>query len=343
MNFRVSIVIPTRNRNQDLISCLDSLADQSFIEPFEVIIIDDASTIPFSPDPNTSLNLKIFRSETNIGPAASRNIGVKISNSEIILFIDDDCTADRLWIEEMVLTLEEQGVSASGGKTTVDGTENFLIRYYKMNPPIRLLNSDHAGQQSLVSRFLRYVRFEILGYEIPLITNSKLFMAPTCNFGIRRKIFLQVGGFNEKIKFSGEDQDLCRRLNISGSGAIIYTKSAVVSHHYSSKISDLILRAKAYALGNAQSNERNGNRFPILYPVPVISGFIISCYLIDYFATGTMFKPQLILLIFFMYPKYWNIKKVRNVQNSIIFSFLQFTQEFVANITLIKYKLSKYE
>ena len=89
--YKLSIIIPTFNRENKIINALDSIPRRSDIE---VIVIDDAST------DNTvkilkeykGLNLKIIQLTKNGGPGKARNFGLDIMQGEWFTFLDsDDC------------------------------------------------------------------------------------------------------------------------------------------------------------------------------------------------------------------------------------------------------------
>lgn len=89
---KVSIIIPTYNRGNQLRICLKSLQKQTF-QNFEVIVCDDGST------DNTSevidefknlFSLTYIQDENFGGPARPRNNGLKIAKGELIAFLDSD-------------------------------------------------------------------------------------------------------------------------------------------------------------------------------------------------------------------------------------------------------------
>jgi len=93
----LSVIIPTYNRVDHLIRCLDSLNDQILsVDQFEVIVVVDGS-----PD-DTVQQLEQFRArfllrpfiKENAGQCAARNDGASIAVGEHILFLDDDILAD---------------------------------------------------------------------------------------------------------------------------------------------------------------------------------------------------------------------------------------------------------
>ncbi len=93
---KISIVIPTYNRSEQLSEVIDCLL-KSEIEGFsevEIIVIDDGSSVPAKDAVTTKkvnypFKLRYFYQD-NAGPAEARNHGFREARNEIVLFIDDD-------------------------------------------------------------------------------------------------------------------------------------------------------------------------------------------------------------------------------------------------------------
>ncbi|MEM2704221.1 MAG: glycosyltransferase family 2 protein [Candidatus Bathyarchaeia archaeon] len=107
-SFSVSIIIPTRNRPDDLRRLLDSIIAQTIL-PDEVIIVDD------SEDNRTRDLVVIYRNKFSLkgvnvkyirggeqGVAQKRNIGVSHSTGSICFFIDDDMILDKKYVEKIL-------------------------------------------------------------------------------------------------------------------------------------------------------------------------------------------------------------------------------------------------
>lgn len=89
---KVSIVIPTYNRGDQLRICLKSLQEQSF-KNFEVLVCDDGSTdntFTVVEEFKDVLNLNYIKDVNFGGPAKPRNNGLKQAKGEIIAFLDSD-------------------------------------------------------------------------------------------------------------------------------------------------------------------------------------------------------------------------------------------------------------
>ncbi len=107
----VSVVIPTYNRLPILKKCLDSLENQFLIDKindFEIVIVDDGSTDGtiawLENNIETFPHLRFFE-QSHGGPALARNLGVKKSNGELIVFIDSDLIVDKYFLVNHVNSL----------------------------------------------------------------------------------------------------------------------------------------------------------------------------------------------------------------------------------------------
>lgn len=98
--FKISIIIPVFNRETIIISCLDSIFNQSLSQDlFEVIIVDDCSTdnsVDKIKKYSKIKNIKIIELDKNSGGASKpRNIGIENAQGDYLLFIDSDDTITK--------------------------------------------------------------------------------------------------------------------------------------------------------------------------------------------------------------------------------------------------------
>ena len=87
---KFSVVIPLYNKEQDILTTITSVLNQSY-KSFEIIIIDDGST-----DSSAKIvrkinddRVKLFE-KINEGVSSARNLGVEKSTTEYITFLDGD-------------------------------------------------------------------------------------------------------------------------------------------------------------------------------------------------------------------------------------------------------------
>ena len=103
-NLCVSVIVPFYNAKRYLKRCIDVLLKQDFNKPFEVIMVDDASTDngqSIIKAQNSSL-IQLHSLPLNSGPSAARNLGLSIAQGEYIFFLDADdsittCTLKTLY------------------------------------------------------------------------------------------------------------------------------------------------------------------------------------------------------------------------------------------------------
>src|SRR5512135_213179 len=81
----VSVVIPTKNRDDSLARTLSSVAGQDFRD-LEVIVVDDGS----DPPAKVSASARIVRNTRSWGASAAKNLGLEAARGEFVLFLDDD-------------------------------------------------------------------------------------------------------------------------------------------------------------------------------------------------------------------------------------------------------------
>lgn len=137
MSAHVSVIIPTLGRDPYLKQCILSLFSQSK-KPDEILIIDNtpdkkAGKI-FGRLKNKSVVPLRYYAEPLTGASYARNTGIARAKFATLAFIDDDCTADKDWLRELLRVH-----AVSKGKTFVQGAsknglpENFFasLQYFK--------------------------------------------------------------------------------------------------------------------------------------------------------------------------------------------------------------------
>ncbi len=164
----VSVVIPSYNRRDRILSSVRSVLEQSY-EKLELIVVDDASTdgtmelFKNWPDPR----LRYFRYEENRGACYARNYGAERSRGEFIAFQDSDDVWHPDKLEKQLEHLLTQGADLSfcGMNRIAQNGSSF---YYPVHPfrPERgleeMLAENRAATQTMLMR--REV-WETLGFD----------------------------------------------------------------------------------------------------------------------------------------------------------------------------------
>ena len=103
-----SVVIPTYNRLPMLVRVLDALETQRETPEFEVIVIDDGSTDETERVLSQRRSIT-FRTQSNSGPGAARNHGVRLARGTFVVFIGDDTVPEPRFLAEHARTHSESG------------------------------------------------------------------------------------------------------------------------------------------------------------------------------------------------------------------------------------------
>ncbi|WP_309711138.1 glycosyltransferase family A protein [Armatimonas sp.] len=189
----ISVVIPTRHRNDLLKICLDQLTPgaQTFpADQYEVIVTDDGSESTAEAFLKEDYPWVRWVAGPRKGPGANRNFGVEHAHGEWIAFTDDDCIPKPSWLE---------------------GYANAL------NPDTLV----YEGQTICEEEYCP------LTHETPVnITGGVLW---PCNFLVQKIFFQQFKGFDASFPFSHEDADFRERLR-SQSIHFPFVPEAIVMH-----------------------------------------------------------------------------------------------------------------
>lgn len=106
---KISVVIPTHNRTDDLNKCLSSILIQT-LSPREILVIDNGDnkgTVKLVAElknkfENKKIILKYIKNEKENSLTVAKNIGVKNSAGDIISFLDDDIVLDKEYYAEII-------------------------------------------------------------------------------------------------------------------------------------------------------------------------------------------------------------------------------------------------
>lgn len=103
----ISVIVPTYNYGRYLNNCLDSVVAQT-LSDWECILVDNASTdnteLVVSAYVKNDDRIKYCKLDDNKGPSCARNVGIKLSKGEYVLFLDaDDIICSRKMENALIL------------------------------------------------------------------------------------------------------------------------------------------------------------------------------------------------------------------------------------------------
>ena len=131
----VSIIVPTFNRFELFLKCIESLGNQDYPKNnYEVICVHDGLKCDYNKDriKKSAKKIKNFRFEkiSHRGVAMVRNYAIRISRGDLILMIDDDCNAKNDWISSYVKYMDNQEKVIGAGGTVFSAPPKMFVQKY---------------------------------------------------------------------------------------------------------------------------------------------------------------------------------------------------------------------
>ena len=203
---RYSVIIPVYNRPDEVDELLQSLTQQSF-KDFEVIVVEDGSSIPCKPVTEKYQELLDvhYYDKPNSGPGQTRNYGAERSKGEYLIILDSDCILPEGYFLAVEEELQHEAADAFGG---------FVLQ---------LFFHSKESHQLLHDLLLHHRRYPWGGKK-----KMDKFYPRSFNMGVRREVYQALGGFS-RMRF-GEDIDFSIRIFKGGytcrlfPGAWVYHK-----------------------------------------------------------------------------------------------------------------------
>jgi GT2 family glycosyltransferase len=211
---RASVVIPNFNGMSHLPECLATLSSQSFAD-FEVVMVDNAST-------DESVEwvrrehpwVRIVQRLVNGGPIKSINDGIRASQGEYVVLLNNDTAAEPEWLGSLVEALDDHH--------DFDFAASMMILYFEDD----LLNA--AGDVFSVRHM--EARNRGFGQRLSQFARSERVLSACGGAAIyRRALFDEVGLFDEDFFWIGEDIDFGVRCLIRGKRCL-YVPTARIRH-----------------------------------------------------------------------------------------------------------------
>jgi len=242
----VTVVVPVRDRPDALDRCLTSLGTDH-----PVVVVDDASYDPEAlAAVCTTHGATIVRRNHNGGPGVARNDALEKVASELVAFVDSDCTVSPGWLDGLTWLFDDPEIGAVAPRVVPapPDTHRAVDRFARAHSPLDLgPDEGEVGPR----RAVRYV--------------------PTAALVVRREALKAIGGFDPDLRV-GEDVDLVWRLLDAG-WRVRYQPAVTVAHAEPRRWIDLTARRFRYGTSAAPLAERHPGRLaPVeLRPWPTVA------------------------------------------------------------------------
>jgi GT2 family glycosyltransferase len=190
----ISVVIISRNEDQELKATVDNIRETLPASRRELIVVDDGSTDGSSRFLENASDVLLLHSDL-LGVAKARNLGASHATGEIVLFADAHVRAPQGWYEPLIEALRDPNVGA-----VAPGISSLT------EPRRRGFGLDLIGSE-LHARWRH--RQGDTPYPVPVLPGAFLAM--------RREVFVKTGGFDPSLhQLGGNDNELSCRFWLLG-------------------------------------------------------------------------------------------------------------------------------
>ncbi|MFQ6862723.1 MAG: glycosyltransferase family 2 protein [Beduini sp.] len=222
----VSIIIPNKDHEKILKTCIDSLYNNNSYTNFEIIIVENNSTTKeifeyYEILKSKHSNIKIVTYTGDFNYSAINNFGVKSAQGEFLLFLNNDTEMIKKdALSEMLGCCIRNDVGIVGAKLLYD--DNTV---------------QHAGVVIGFGGFAGHVFTGIgkddYGYMVRAQLNCNYSAVTAACMLVKKSVYDSVDGFSEEFKVGLNDIDFC--LKVRETGKLIVYNAHSLWHHYESK------------------------------------------------------------------------------------------------------------
>lgn len=279
MQITYSFIIPVYNRPQEIKELLDSFLQLEFNKPFEIVIIEDGSTLSSEKIvSNYVSHLQItYLFKENSGPGDSRNYGMKKAKGNYFIILDSDCILPKHYLQTVDTFLQTKFYHCFGGADTAHKDFSNIQKAISFTMTSFLTTGGIRGSKNSISNF-----------------EPRSF-----NMGISKEAFLKTKGFGRI--HPGEDPDLSQRIKIAGF-TTIFISNAFVYHKRRVSWKKFYTQVKKFGLVRPILNLWHPNAakstfwFPSLFVCFVLASFLAIFIISPIFIFPFLFYLAVILV-----------------------------------------------
>ncbi|MCM4161059.1 glycosyl transferase family 2 [Antarcticibacterium sp. W02-3] len=205
MQLKYSFVVPVYNRPGEIRDLLQSMAALKFGRDYEVVIVEDGSSLPCREvlrDFESLINISYYF-KPNSGPGRSRNFGMRKAAGNYFIILDSDVLLPPHYLQEVDTFLSSSYVDCYGGPDAAHDSFSVIQKAINYAMTSTLTTGGIRGKKKAVGKF----------------------QPRSFNMGISRKAFQASGGYGSI--HPGEDPDLSLRLEKLGFKTALIPDAAV--------------------------------------------------------------------------------------------------------------------
>jgi GT2 family glycosyltransferase len=226
----VDVVIVNWNSGLHLSRCVESLAHavQDLLPPARVIIVDNGSTDQSLQNiKHSTVPTAVIRNHYNTGFAAGCNQGAMAGDAEYVLFLNPDVRVarDSLRIPLNFMQQAENGHCGVCGIQLIDDHGSISLSCARFPTWQQLVAKSIALDRLLPARFPGHYLSESAHRR-----TGEVDQVSGAFFLVRRRLFEELGGFDERFFVYFEELDFSLRAHDVGSSSMFLASARAVHH-----------------------------------------------------------------------------------------------------------------
>ena len=277
-NLSVTVIIPSVRNHKELDVVLKGLSNQTYSGPYKIVVVGPTN------DPGSAVceenNIQFIDDEGSRTRADACNIAINATESELILFTDDDVIVPKDWVEKLVSWFSREEVSGVGG------------------PNFAPIEESTMWQQVIDVAFCSTIFTAGTNYgKVGTKELEEVTQLPGVNCAYRRSVLEEIGGFDEGA-IGAEDVMLDHRIRMTGKK--LWTDRTAIMWHRRRDLSRVKKQIRNYGLVRTLASHQYPElRAPTHTAVALFPPIVIAAFAFFFWglANGGL-----------AWPEFWDIK-----------------------------------
>lgn len=203
---KISIIIPTKDRIDLLKRCIESIQNRSSYDNYEIIIVDNMSqeeeTAAYLDGLGKSYRIIKFNEKFNYSKL--NNYAAEFARGEHLLFLNNDIEVlNSDWLEAMLEQSQRDEIGCVGAK---------LLYPDRKIQHVGVV----VGWGGRAEHIYKWLHSNDIGYMGHFVSIRNYSAVTAACMMLRKSIFNEVGGFDERFEIGFGDVDLCLRVRELG-------------------------------------------------------------------------------------------------------------------------------
>ena len=206
---KISIIIPTKDRIDLLKRCIESIQNRSSYDNYEIIIVDNMSqeeeTAAYLDGLGKSYeNCRIIKFNEKFNYSKLNNYAAEFARGEHLLFLNNDIEVlNSDWLEAMLEQSQRDEIGCVGAK---------LLYPDRKIQHVGVV----VGWGGRAEHIYKWLHSNDIGYMGHFVSIRNYSAVTAACMMLRKSIFNEVGGFDERFEIGFGDVDLCLRVRELG-------------------------------------------------------------------------------------------------------------------------------